>query len=288
MPDLKKNFPPYTRRVSAFTLIELLVAIAIIAILAAMLLPALSRAKSKAQTINCLSNLRQWGLALQIYASENLDAMPRDGTADNGQYAVDTAVTTGPGSPNDAFAWINVLPGLVGDQPFSNYWNGVPGNYRQNLPFPGGKGKFWHCPSARAAASDNFLSGGRFGFFSYVMNIDLKLKSSINNGVQGNSYDYPAMPKLSAIRQPAAVVLLEDVAFSPTLETYTATPDRNGILPHGRSSHFAKRHNDAGGSLVFVEGHAAYFTRSYITDGTGARLERFNPDVIWNPNRDVP
>jgi prepilin-type N-terminal cleavage/methylation domain-containing protein/prepilin-type processing-associated H-X9-DG protein len=81
LKELKTRRVPRSRR--GFTLIELLVVIAIIAILAALLLPTLAKSKLQAQRTQCISNLRQWNFAFNMYCNESRDSMPM------GWYALD-------------------------------------------------------------------------------------------------------------------------------------------------------------------------------------------------------
>jgi len=286
------------KKPAGFTLIELLVVVAIIAILAAMLLPALSRAKAKAQRAVCLSNLKQWGLADTLYLDDNNQTFPYPrfqdyaGTADQDNpvwLSIPTFHTRHEGDD----VWFNALPSYVANKPM-HVWAYDP------TDFYGSKSIFT-CPTAYSqgiapgdavAATDKYdMIPGVRPLFQYAMNS----KSIANENISAGG---PTKLRMNMVAHPSSFVLFSDVRNRSAEQPFYPLGDANQFLlatPHCYTTRFSSRHSQ-GGLITFSDGHAAYFKyKSVVSDGTAIRpsgptagqpvpagYDPGRPDINWD------
>ncbi|EEF61041.1 type II secretion system protein [Pedosphaera parvula] len=243
-------------RLAAFTLIELLLVVAIIGILAGLLLPALSSAKAKGNTVACLSNLKQLGLCFQMYNADN------DGRfADN---LPNFYTGTDPGYSN---SWV------VGDM--TRIAEATNQNLlRQSKFFPyATSAKLFHCPV------DQARSNGFDRLRSYSMNCWIGSRY-MNNSTYANGA-YRTFLKESELTSPAPAalwVMMDESEATIDDGWYQITFDSSTSL-YANDSFFGTRHQ-RGYTIDFADGHGELYKLRDPGTQIGKQLSPTNSDLV--------
>ncbi len=252
----------------AFTLLELLAILATISLLAALLAPATQRAWAAAQEKSCAANLRSWGQAFILYASDHGGYLPHT----DGPEREDKS--SGVGQPHE-HGYVDMLPPYLGERPWRDYPQGEKPT-----------GGIWQCPRARPLPDNCYsYAPSREGYFSYAMNSYLE-------------HDFPFALPWDAEPQPSFLSLSRCLAPNQTILMFEQTlhpaegsgQDGNlktaGHFPAEDARAVTERHsrtlNGLGGNVLYVDGHVGW--RNDLWDETLRDPRRPNRgDLTWFP-----
>ena len=247
-PTKRNTFPPLALNPSparrAFTLIELLVVIAIISILAAMLLPALAKAKDQARRIHCISNQKQMVTAWAMYPMDNQDHLVRNGSQTTG--GIFTPGVTPP------FLW--VYGGNHGDpQTLTNEQYLIGDKYALLAPY-NKQFKIYKCPADRTLWP--LLSGQRvFQERSYAMNYFIGTKNIQPPLVATFDGTYRLYFKSGELNADNPVNRFLFIDVNPAS---ICTPAFGLDMTSDRFIHFPSSFHSKGGVLSFADGHVEW------------------------------
>jgi prepilin-type N-terminal cleavage/methylation domain-containing protein/prepilin-type processing-associated H-X9-DG protein len=262
-------------RAPGFTLVELLVVIAIVAVLAGLLLPALSRAKAYAWRKKCISNQKNWYLAFIEYTEDHEDSIPREGYDPYGEVFLNnwSQIVGNPlpngGSDSDD-VWYNALPRQIQVTPASYYAD------------PARRRDFYHkenllqCPSARFP-NYAYRLNYQFGLFSIAMNSQL---------IQYGEGPTIRFTKVREHRNLARIAIFLDNLLDGEQKVHPAQDNTNLGQPSAFANRFSARHVRTG-NITFADGHAEFLQGRKVVQTDNTSPLKGGPilppvDVVWD------
>jgi len=243
---------PRPRR-TGFTLIELLVVISILAILIAILLPALGVAKESGRNTACMSNFKQWGIALEAYKAENNYQLPK------AQHEVGGSAKD---DPNPGM-WYNALPAMIDAPQYTDVYDGSSTRSYSNE-------NIWWCPEARKTFGPPGFTGSG-NSFDY----------GFNTVIDGTNSRGPNPPS-------GQVHINADVIEQPT-ETLAMTEPSSRVEFVSIGSTDDDRHFKDSLNMLFIDSHVETISgenADVIYSGPGQAIDTKHwttndGDVIW-------
>lgn len=231
-----------------FTLVELLVVIAVIAILAALLLPALAQAKGRAQAIACMNNPKQLAIAWHMYANDNAERLPYN------LGLVGSSFRTELNWVNNVMTW-DLSPDNTNVETLTKASLGT---------YVGGNAAIYRCPSDHSLSAVQIEAGWTARIRSYSMNAMVGDAGTFSaNGFNTNNPSYKQFFKITQIPQPSAIFVFLDehpdsindgYFLNKAPKSYTASA--TGGNYYGKWTDLPASYHNGATSFSYADGHA--------------------------------